>query len=99
MFYKDRTNSIKEIKENAGEVPVLANTGVTSGTVEDILKEIDGAIIVTAFKIDKITWNPVSQERANKSMKKISSLEKNLKKQKFIIANYLFVINAYSRAY
>jgi len=80
-------------------VTVLANTGVISGTVEDILKGVDGAIIGTAFKVDRITWNPVSQERVNRFMQKISSLEKNLKKQKFIIANYLFVINAYSRAY
>lgn len=59
---------------------VLANTGVTFGTVEDILKEVDGAIIGIAFKIDRITWNPVSQERVNKSRQKISSLGKNLKK-------------------
>ena len=75
-----KMNLFKEIKENAGEVPVLANTGVTSETVEDILKEVDGAIIGTAFKVDGITWNPVSQERVNKLMQKVNSLRKNLKK-------------------
>ncbi|MBU4362383.1 SgcQ protein, partial [bacterium] len=44
------------------------------------LKEVDGAIIGTAFKVDGITWNPVSQERVNKLMQKVSSLRKNLKK-------------------
>jgi predicted TIM-barrel enzyme len=75
-----KMNLFKEVKENAGEVPVLANTGVTSETVEDILKEVDGVIIGTAFKVDGITWNPVSQERVNKLMQKVSSLRKNLKK-------------------
>jgi predicted TIM-barrel enzyme len=74
-----KMNLFKEIKENAGEVPVLANTGVTSDTVEDILKEVDGAIIGTAFKVDGITWNPVSQERVKKLMQKVSLLRKNLK--------------------
>ena len=42
-------NLFKEIKENAGEVPVLAHTGVTPESVEDILKEVD-----------KITWNQIN---------------------------------------
>jgi len=75
-----KMNLFKEIKENAGEVPVLANTGVTSDTVEDILKEVDGAIIGTAFKVDGITWNPVSQERVKKLIQKVSLFRKNLKK-------------------
>jgi len=62
-------NLFKEKKENIGEVPVLANTGVTPESVEDILKEVD-----------KITWNQINQERENKLMQKISLLEKNLKK-------------------
>ncbi len=61
-------NLFKEIKEAAGDIPVLANTGVTHETIEEILEVLDGVIIGTAFKIDGVTWNPVSQKRVKKIM-------------------------------
>jgi len=43
---------------------VLANTGVTAGTVAEILAVADGAIVGTALKRDAVTWNPVDPGRA-----------------------------------
>jgi len=66
----------KEVKANAKDVPVLANTGVSLETVADILEVVDGAIIGTAFKVDGITWNSVDKERVKKVMDKVCSLRK-----------------------
>jgi len=66
----------KEVKANAKDVPVLANTGVSFETVIDILKIVDGAIIGTAFKVDGITWNPVDKECVKKIMDKVHSIRK-----------------------
>jgi len=70
----------KEVKANAKNVPVLANTGVSIENVTDILKVADGAIIGTAFKVDGITWNAVDEERVKKIMDKVRSLRKELGK-------------------
>ncbi len=67
----------KEIKKVAKDLPVLANTGVTSETVVDILNIVDGAIVGTDFKVDGITWNSVSQERVRKVMNKVHAMRKN----------------------
>jgi len=48
----------------AGDVPVLANTGVTTDTVAGVLEVADGAIVGTALKAGGITWNPVDPARA-----------------------------------
>lgn len=66
----------KEVKANARDVPVLANTGVSLETITDILEVVDGAIIGTAFKVDGITWNSVDKERVKKVMDKVYSLRK-----------------------
>jgi len=70
----------KEVKANAKDVPVLANTGISLETVTDILRVVDGAIIGTAFKVDGITWNCVDEERVKKIMYKVRSLRKELSK-------------------
>jgi membrane complex biogenesis BtpA family protein len=44
--------------------PVLANTGVTAGTVAQILAVADGVIVGTTLKRDAVTWNPVDPGRA-----------------------------------
>jgi len=49
-------------------VPVLANTGVTAGTVRQVLDLCDGAIVGTDLKIGGLTWNPVDAERAARFM-------------------------------
>jgi predicted TIM-barrel enzyme len=47
---------------------VLANTGVTAGTVAAVLAIADGAIVGTALKAGGVTWNPVDPVRAAEFM-------------------------------
>lgn len=46
------------------QTPVLASTGVTADTVQEVLAIADGAIVGTHLKYDGVTWNPVDPERA-----------------------------------
>lgn len=55
---------VKEAKAAVPDVPVLANTGVTPHTVEEVLAVADGCIVGTSLKVDGSTWNPVDPERA-----------------------------------
>ena len=55
---------LRAAKEGAGEVPVLANTGVTHDNAEKILALADGVIVGTSLKVDGSTWNAVDPGRA-----------------------------------
>jgi hypothetical protein len=55
---------LREAKHAAATTPVLANTGVTADTVQDILAVADGAIVGTTLKRDAVTWNAVDPDRA-----------------------------------
>jgi membrane complex biogenesis BtpA family protein len=46
------TSTLKIVKENAGNTPVIVNTGVKPDTVVESLKYADGAIVGTYFKRD-----------------------------------------------
>jgi uncharacterized protein len=59
---------LREARAAAGDTPVLANTGVTAGTVGDVLSVADGAIVGTGLKERGITWNPVDPVRAAEFM-------------------------------
>ncbi|HUC21581.1 MAG TPA: BtpA/SgcQ family protein [Streptosporangiaceae bacterium] len=59
---------LREARAAAGDTPVLANTGVTAGTVSDVLSVADGAIVGTSLKADGSTWSPVDPVRAVKFM-------------------------------
>jgi uncharacterized protein len=59
---------LAQAKAAVPRTPVLANTGVTAGTVADVLACGDGAIVGTALKSDGVTWNPVDPERAARFM-------------------------------
>jgi membrane complex biogenesis BtpA family protein len=59
---------LREARAAAGDTPVLANTGVTAGTVRHVLSVADGAIVGTSLKADSITWNPVDPVRAAEFM-------------------------------
>jgi uncharacterized protein len=59
---------LREARAAAGDTPVLANTGVTVGTLRDVLSVADGAIVGTSLKADGITWNPVDPVRAAEFM-------------------------------
>jgi membrane complex biogenesis BtpA family protein len=54
---------LQAAKDSVGDVPVLANTGVTHGNAEKILALADGIIIGTGLKVDGSTWNPVDPDR------------------------------------
>lgn len=45
------------------EVPVLVGSGVTPGTVGEVLSIADGAVVGTALKEDGDVANPVSERR------------------------------------
>lgn len=57
---------LAEAKESAGDVPVLANTGVTAENAAEILATADGVIVGTDLKIDGSTWNAVDPHRARR---------------------------------
>jgi membrane complex biogenesis BtpA family protein len=68
------TQTLEIVKKAIPDTPVFANTGVNEGNVAAQLSIADGAIIGTAFKEDGHTWNPVSEKRVSKLMKKIKDL-------------------------
>jgi len=55
---------LREAKQAIPQFPVLANTGVTADTVQEILAVADGAIVGTTLKRGAVTWNPVDPDRA-----------------------------------
>jgi membrane complex biogenesis BtpA family protein len=67
-------DELRAAKEAAGEVPVLANTGVTHDTAERILAIADGAIVGTGLKVNGSTWNPVDPGRAKRMMEIVRSV-------------------------
>jgi uncharacterized protein len=57
---------LQAAKQSAGDVPVLANTGVTQDNAETILAIADGAIVGTGLKVGGSTWNAVEPLRASR---------------------------------
>jgi uncharacterized protein len=57
------TGQLREAKQAIPRTPVLANTGVTADTVQEILAVADGAIVGTSLKRGAVTWNPVDADR------------------------------------
>lgn len=55
---------LEAAKQVAGDVPVIANTGVDHGNVQRILEVADGLIVGTSLKVDGYTWNAVDRGRA-----------------------------------
>jgi hypothetical protein len=59
-------DDLREAKDAAPAVPVLANTGVTEENLDRILKAADGVIVGTSLKVDRMIWNPVDPARARR---------------------------------
>ncbi len=57
-----------EAKAGAGDVPVVANTGVRAERIRDIFAIADAAIVGTSLKVDGVTWNRVDPDRARRLM-------------------------------
>jgi membrane complex biogenesis BtpA family protein len=55
---------LRTVKQAVPGTPVLASTGVTTGTITRTLNTADGVIVGTHLKHDSITWNPVDPARA-----------------------------------
>lgn len=62
------TAALRVVKENAGEVPVVVNTGVRPETLEDSLRYADAAIVGTYFKRDGVFANDVEAARVAELM-------------------------------
>jgi membrane complex biogenesis BtpA family protein len=65
---------LERVKAAVGEVPVLANTGVTIENVGRKLAAADGAIVGTGFKVDGVTWNRVDRRRVEALMRVVRAL-------------------------
>lgn len=72
---------IREAKEAAPAIPVLANTGVSEANIDTLLSVADGAIVGTSFKADGYIWNPVDPERAQRLMEKARAIRARLADQ------------------
>ena len=60
--------ALREAKDAAPSVPILANTGVSEHNIDQLLSIADGAIVGTSFKQDGYIWNSVDPERARRLM-------------------------------
>ncbi|WP_253188620.1 BtpA/SgcQ family protein [Rhodobacter sp. 24-YEA-8] len=58
----------ENVKKTLPDTPVLANSGVKHGTVEDVLKIADGCVVGSSLKVDGHTWNAVDPKRAREFM-------------------------------
>lgn len=67
------TAALKVVKENAGETPVIVNTGVRVDTVDLQLSVADAAIVGTAFKVDGRFENPTDGARVKELMNAVHS--------------------------
>jgi len=65
---------IAEVKAAVPQVPVIANTGVRSDNVRDILEVADAAIVGTSLKVDGDTWKAVDPERVAVFMDAVRTL-------------------------
>ena len=59
-------DDLRQAKDAAPAVAVLANTGVTEENLDRILKVADGVIVGTSLKVDRVIWNPVDPDRARR---------------------------------
>ncbi|MGC8635148.1 MAG: BtpA/SgcQ family protein [Candidatus Limnocylindrales bacterium] len=55
-------------KQAVPQTPVIANTGVRTEHIAQILEVADGVIVGSSLKRDGVTWNPVDHERAMRFM-------------------------------
>ena len=65
---------LKLAREAVPGAVLFANTGVNEDTIEKVLSSADGVVVGTSVKVDGVTWNPVSTERAAKFMKRFEEV-------------------------
>jgi len=65
---------LKKVRESIPETPLLANTGVTIDSVEDIFSFTDGCVIGSYLKHNGDTWNSVDPYRVRKFIDKVDAI-------------------------
>jgi uncharacterized protein len=60
--------SLRTVKQVAGEVPVFINTGANSDNIAQLIQYADGVIVGSSLKVDGSTWNPVDPDRVKQFM-------------------------------
>lgn len=68
------TSTLRVVKENAGAIPVIVNTGVRPETVGESLRYADAAIVGTWFKRDGVFENDVETARVAHLMSVVEEL-------------------------
>ncbi|MFV0427393.1 MAG: BtpA/SgcQ family protein [Beutenbergiaceae bacterium] len=64
-------SALATVKENAGDVPVLVNTGMTAESAATQLSIADGAVVGTALKADGKFANRADQSRVERLMEAV----------------------------
>ena len=72
------TGALRIVKENAGNTPVIVNTGVRAETAELQLSIADAAIVGTAFKVDGKFENAAEPTRVRELMQAVDSVRMSL---------------------
>ncbi len=67
-----------QVKNAAGDTPVLVGSGVGPENLREMLEHSDGVIVGTAFKKDGLTTNPVDPARVAKLMKLANEVRREL---------------------
>lgn len=68
------TSVLARVKEHAGDIPVVVNTGVKPSTVAESLQHADAAIVGTFFKEDGVFENRVDVARVRELMDVVRGL-------------------------
>jgi len=68
------TPTLRVVKENAGDVPVIVNTGVRPDTVAESLLHADAAIVGTSLKRDGVFAHDVESGRVAELMRVVREL-------------------------
>ena len=70
------TELLREAKEVAGDIPIVASNGIDYDNVASIMEYADAVIIGTRLKVDGVTLKPVSVEKAERFMDSVAKARK-----------------------
>ena len=65
---------LRKVRESIPETPLLANTGVTIDSVDEIFSVTDGCVIGSHLTHNGSTWNSVDPDRVHKFMDKVHAI-------------------------
>ena len=67
---------LKEAKDVAGDIPIIASNGIDYDNVASIMEYADSVFIGTRLKVDNVTLKPVDPEKANRFMDAIRKVRR-----------------------